>query len=248
MLTITNSGSESISFNGSNDGRLCGAPDGIDILLYFGGGESDLCTKENMDLVQITSQTENWSAASQTVPSTVSAYMWTISPHNATFLASGEFIKIKIGSVNTNGTPGAVTIKLMLHTSKVSCDFSANLQKVNPPEIIKLSAKVTNGLNGSKFIPLQTVLGSESEGYTAMPYVNPPPEPRPPKPKRMVSVEWETENAESCSIKCGSDTYSQIDVSGSTVLSIGGYITSVTLTAYSEYKPVSTEKTVSIEE
>lgn len=244
-LTLTNSGSESIDFRGSDDSRVREAPDGIDMILYSGDGGSELCTKDNMGLIKADSKTGNWDAVFKGVHD--SAYEWTFRPRKSTFIAAGEFIKIKIGSVNTNGAASTVSVKFMLHTSSSSCDFSADLNKICAPEITKLSAKNTKGLNRQQFVSPQTVLGSESEGFQAMPYAWPPPEPPEPKRKNMVSVGWETKNAASCSLSCGSGVYSPLAASGSTVISVDEDIYNVTLTAYSDHESVSTEKTVSIE-
>lgn len=245
-LTLTNSGSESIDFRGSDDSGVREAPDGIDMLLSYGDGGSELCTKDNMDLIKADSKTGNWDAVFKGVHGSV--YEWTFRPHKATFIAAGEFIKIKIGSVNTNGAAGTVSVKFMLHTSSLSFDFSADLNKICAPEITKLSAKNTNSLNRQQFVPPQTALGSESEDFQAMPYACPPPEPPEPKRKKMVSVEWETKNAASCSLSCRSGAYSQLAASGSTVISVDEDVYSVTLTAYSEHISVWTEKTVSIKD
>lgn len=243
-LTLTNSGSESIDFRGSDDSRVREAPDGIDMLLYSGDGGSELCTKDNMDLVKADSKTGNWDAVFKGVHG--SAYEWTFRPHKDTFIAAGESIRIQIGSVNTNGASGTVPVKFMLHTSSLSFDFSADLNKICAPEITKFSAKNTNSLNRQQFVSPQTALGPESEDFQAMPYACPPPEPPGPKRKKMVSVEWETKNAASCSLSCGSDVYSQLAASGRTVISVDEDIYSVTLTACSEHKAVFTEKTVYI--
>lgn len=245
-LTVTNSGNESINFRGSDDIRVREAPDGIDMLLYSGDGGSELCTNDNMGLIKADSKTGNWYAIFKGVHG--SAYEWTFRPQKSTFIASGESVRIKISSINTNGASGTVSVKFMLHTSSLSCDFLADLNKICAPEIIKLSAKKTNGLNRQQFISPQTVLGSESEGFQAMPYAWPPPEPPGPKRKKLVIVEWETQNADSCSLSCRSDVYSPLATSGSTVISVDEDIYSVSLTAYSEHKSASTKKTVSIED
>lgn len=247
-LTLTNSGSESIDFRGSDESSVREAPDGIDMLLYSGDGGSELCTKDNMGLIKADSKTGNWDAVFKGVHG--SAYEWTFRPHKAAFIAAEESIRIQISSVNTNGAAGTVSVKFMLHTSSLSCDFSADLNKICAPEITKLLTKNANGLNRQQFVPPQTALGSESEDFQAMPYACPPPEPpEPPEPKRkkMISVEWETKNAASCSLRCRTGEYSQLAASGSTVISVDEDIYSVTLTAYSEHKAVFTEKTVSIE-
>ncbi|MDE5577087.1 MAG: hypothetical protein K2J11_06845 [Oscillospiraceae bacterium] len=244
VLTLTNSGSESIDFRGSDDSKVREAPDGIDMFLSCGDGGSELCTKDNMGLLKAVSKTGNWDAVFKSVHGSV--YEWTFRPRKSTFIAAGEFIKIEIGSVNTNGASGTVPVKFILHTSSSDCNFSADLNKICAPEITRLSAKVTKNLNRQQFVPADTVLGSESEGFQAMPYVWPPPPPE-PKHKKMVCVEWETRNAVSCSLRCGSGIYSQLAASGSTVISADEDADSVTLTAYSEHKAVFTEKTVSIE-
>ena len=244
-LTVTNSGSEAINFRGPDDSRVREAPDGIDMFLSCGDGEGELCTKDNMDLVKAVSETGNWDAVFKGVHG--SRYWWEFIPYKSTFIAAGEFIKIKISSINTNGAAGTVSVKFILHTSSLSYDFSADLNKICAPEIIKLSAKNTNGLNRQQFVPPQTALGSESEGFQAMPYVWPPPPPPEPKPKKMVNVEWETKNAASCSLSCRSGVYSPLAASGSTVISMDKDADSVTLTAYSKHKAVFTEKNVSIE-
>lgn len=244
-LTVTNSGSETISFRGSDDSKVREAPDGIDMFLSFGDGENELCTKDNMVFVKVKSRMESWVAESKGAHG--SAYEWIFRPHNSIFVSVGESISIQISSVNTNGAAGTVSVKFMLHTSSLSCDFSADLNKICAPEITKLSAKNANRLNRQQFVPVDTVLGSECEGFQAMPYVWPPPEPPKPKRKKMISVEWETKNAAFCSLKCGSDTYPKRAASGSTVISADEDIYSVELTAYSTHEAVSTKKTVSIE-
>lgn len=236
-LTITNCGDTPVTFRGKDGFQVGEAPDGIDLRLPYGNGSTDLCSKEDSELVTVTSDTVGWTAEATEVPSGASFVMWRICPLECTDLKVGGEITVTIGSVCGNGVSGAAVLDLDLHTSSKDCQFQASWKKIPLPVIKSFTAHIATQSVRRDFLPLDAVADMKNEAYQAMPYAFPPPSPQPPPPPpppaKLVQVQWETENAKSCQITYGQKVYSE-SVSGEASFDQIEGVSEVTLTAYGE--------------